>query len=212
MSNRLGGKQGTSYLGTNANQPPNWTFSHRPPTEYDTQNVSIGDLWFDDSATGVNTVWVLVSLAGNSTSKGPLAYWVQFGTASISITGDTGGALFGNSFTFTGGTTGLSFNGGNMPNTETLQFAGITANGGPVNLSTDNINGTVSIGTGTANKTVQIGSESGTSSLDLKTGAGGFNLASASGAIINAQSTGEINYPLQPAFVAKTSVTIQCYR
>ena len=40
MSNRLGGKQGTSYLGTNANQPPNWTFSNRDPNQYDTQNVS----------------------------------------------------------------------------------------------------------------------------------------------------------------------------
>ena len=76
MSNRLGGKQGTAYLGTNAIQPPNWTFSDRPPTPTDKFNVVIGDLWLDQ----VNRqVWVLVSLAGNINSKGIVALWVQWG-------------------------------------------------------------------------------------------------------------------------------------
>jgi hypothetical protein len=35
MSNRLGGKQGTAYMGTNANQPPNMHFMDRPPTAFD---------------------------------------------------------------------------------------------------------------------------------------------------------------------------------
>jgi hypothetical protein len=96
MSNRLGGKQGTSYQGNNANQPPNWSFNTRPPNDYDTQNVSIGDLWFDESATGVNRVWMLVSLAGNSTSRGPLAQWVQFGTGELStLTGNDSVAVSG---------------------------------------------------------------------------------------------------------------------
>ena len=47
MSNRLGGKQGTAYLGTNANQPPNWTFNDSDPTQYNTHNVSLGDLWLN---------------------------------------------------------------------------------------------------------------------------------------------------------------------
>jgi len=47
---------------------------------------------------------------------------------SISITGDTGGALTGNSFTFTGGTTGLTFNGAGT--TETLGGDLVVSNGG----------------------------------------------------------------------------------
>src|SRR5882672_8937478 len=74
MSNRLGGKQGTSYLGTNANQPPNWTFNTRDPNQYDTQNVSLGDLWMN---TDTDMPWILVSLTGNSTSKGMLATWIE---------------------------------------------------------------------------------------------------------------------------------------
>jgi hypothetical protein len=93
MSNRLGGKQGTAYLGTNANQPPNWTFSDRDPNQYDTQNVSLGDLWLNQDN---ETVWVLVSLAGNMSSKGSIAVWSKI-EASIGIlnalTGNTGGAV-----------------------------------------------------------------------------------------------------------------------
>lgn len=49
-------------------------------------------------------------------------------TSSISITGDTGGALTGSAFTFTGGTTGLTFAGAGS--TETLGGDLIVANGG----------------------------------------------------------------------------------
>lgn len=48
--------------------------------------------------------------------------------SSISITGDTGGALVGNAFTFTGGTTGIVFNGAGT--TETLGGTLVVANGG----------------------------------------------------------------------------------
>ena len=61
MSNRLGGKQGTAYLGTNANQPPNWVFSDRDPNQYDINNVSLGDMWLNQNS---EDVWILVSLAG----------------------------------------------------------------------------------------------------------------------------------------------------
>lgn len=95
MSNRLGGKQGTAYTGTNANQPPNWTFNDRPPTQYDTQNVSEGDFWLDGSATGIERFWVLVSLAGDSMSRGALAQWVQVGAGNLeTLTGNSGGAVF----------------------------------------------------------------------------------------------------------------------
>lgn len=88
--------------------------------------------------------------------------------SSISITGDTGGALTGSSFTFAGGTTGLSFGGSGS--TETLTFAGITANGGTVSLATDATTSTVNVGTGAGVKTVTLGSTNTTSSLTLNFG------------------------------------------
>ena len=93
MSNRLGSARGLSYVGTNADQPPNWTFENRDPDMYDI-NASLGDLWLNIID---EKVWVLVSLAGTSTSKGSLATWIQFaGGAGVveSLTGNTGGAVF----------------------------------------------------------------------------------------------------------------------
>lgn len=94
MSNRLGGKQGTSYTGTNANQPPNWTFSNRNPTEFDINNVSLGDMWLNQDN---ESIWVLVSLAGDMSSKGSSATWSQL-DSNISndvqtLTGNLGGAV-----------------------------------------------------------------------------------------------------------------------
>lgn len=91
MSNRLGGKQGTAYLGTNANQPPNYIFSDRAPTQQDTDH-SLGDFWLDKTN---EEIWVLVSLAGNMTSKGSLATWIMIGStvSSFSLTGNFGGLV-----------------------------------------------------------------------------------------------------------------------
>lgn len=64
---------------------------------------------------------VLTSNGTNWTSAAPAA-------SSITITGDSGGGLTGNSFTFTGGTTGLTFSG--ATSTETLSGVLVGANGG----------------------------------------------------------------------------------
>lgn len=82
MSNRLGGLQGTAYLGTNANQPPNYTFATRDPNQNDI-NASLGDLWLNQAN---EALWVLVSLAGNSTSKGSLATWVKLESGGVGPT------------------------------------------------------------------------------------------------------------------------------
>jgi hypothetical protein len=54
--------------------------------------------------------------------------WASPAASSISITGNSGGALTGNAFTFTGGTTGLTFAGAGT--TETLGGTLAIANGG----------------------------------------------------------------------------------
>jgi len=76
------------------------------------------------ASTGLGTSgFILTSTGGASlpTFQAPAA-------SSITITGDSGGGLTGNSFTFTGGTTGLTFAG--ATSTETLGGTLIVANGG----------------------------------------------------------------------------------
>lgn len=80
MSNRLGGKQGTAYLGTNAQQPPNWNFYPHDPTIYTYQNFSLGDLWLN---TVTQQAFVLVSLERNPVTNEFNAIWTDFtGTAA----------------------------------------------------------------------------------------------------------------------------------
>ena len=83
------------------------------------------------TATGVfqNVVGV-GSLGQVLTSQGAAALpqWAAAGASSITITGNSGGGLTGNSFTFTGGTTGLTFAGAGS--TETLGGTLAIANGG----------------------------------------------------------------------------------
>lgn len=95
MSNRLGGKQGTAYLGTNANQPPNYAFETRAPTSTDI-GYSVGDFWLHDFNDGTNTqvLYYLSSLQGDSQSKGPIAQWVALLTGTgiaTSFLTDVGG-------------------------------------------------------------------------------------------------------------------------
>lgn len=77
--------------------------------------------------------------------------------------------------------------------------------GSTVNISNDAVASTVNIGSGAAAKTVTIGSTNTTSSLALKFGTADFSLASATGNVMVVQDTGEITYPLQPAFMAYSS-------
>jgi hypothetical protein len=145
MSNRLGGKQGTAYLGTNADQPPNWTFSDRDPNGNDINNVSLGDLWLNQ---GSENVFVLVSLAGNSMSKGSVATWTKLEAGGISalnsLTGNTGGVVNADAsanINIISGVTGFSFDGNPATNTITLNS---TIGSSPVQTVTGNEGGPVS--------------------------------------------------------------------
>lgn len=91
MANSFGGQGvGTNYRGTNAQQPPNLTFNTRNPNQYDTKNVSLGDLWMN---TSTEELWVLMSLQGTASSLGMLADWVLLTGASgtvISLSSNNG--------------------------------------------------------------------------------------------------------------------------
>jgi hypothetical protein len=128
MSNRLGGRQGTAYLGTNAIQPPDYTFSDRSPTQYDINNVSVGDFWLNQTN---ESLWVLVSLAGDSQSKGPLATWSKLEAGGISalneLTGNTGGPITADinaNINIVGDGVGIIFTGNPATNTLTASLVG----------------------------------------------------------------------------------------
>ena len=176
MSNRLGGKQGTSYLGTNANQPPNWTFSNRDPNQYDTQNVSLGDLWLNEDN---ENVYVLTSLQGNSMSKGQLAMWTQLesggGTGLLNeLTGDSGGVVTpdgSSNINIISGISGLAFVGNTSADNHTLTLNStlgadivqeLTGNTGPAVTA---LNGNINvIGDGT---TVTVAGDAGAHTLTI---------------------------------------------
>lgn len=93
MSNYNPAGGGLQYRGTAAAAPPNCFFKRVDPTQYDRNNVSLLDLWLNQTT---NDVFILVSLAGTSTSMGSLATWVKLSTGAVGVftlTGDTGGAI-----------------------------------------------------------------------------------------------------------------------
>ena len=154
MSNRLGGKQGTAYLGTNAIQPPDYTFTDRDPTIYDVNNVSLGDLWLNQSS---NNLFALVSLARSVEGPGSVAKWAKLETSGSStgsintITGSDNIVVGPNTaanINIVSGIDGLTFNGNASTNTLTLNsdtgyiVESITGNnGGPILP----VNGTIHI-------------------------------------------------------------------
>ena len=84
----------------------------------------------------------------------------------------------------------------------TISDAAVTLNGGAVSIGTDATSNAINIGTGAAARTVTIGNTTGASSVNVDIGTDDFTLASGTGTIISAADTGEINYSLQPAFLA----------
>lgn len=93
MSNGLSGSTPLGYQGTNAATPPNVTMHKNAPTPNNYQNFSIGDFWIQivDPRANTNLIYVLLGVVANvadwvllSGSVGPL----------ISLTGDSGGAVF----------------------------------------------------------------------------------------------------------------------
>jgi hypothetical protein len=78
------------------------------------------------SAVAVTAAGTTGQVLTGSTGADPV--WASPAASSISITGDSGGALTGNAFTFTGGTTGLTFAGAGS--TETVGGTLAIANGG----------------------------------------------------------------------------------
>lgn len=134
---------------------------------------------FQTASTGISTSGFVLTSNGASA----LPTWQANGSSTtVDITGDTGPTLTGNDFVFSGGSTGLSFAGTAAPDTLTLSFAGITANGGTVSLATDATTSTINIGTGAGVKTSTFGSTNSTSATTIACGTGGIAVGTSANA------------------------------
>lgn len=161
------------------------------PGDIETVTGNSGGAVSADGLGNINIVGdgVTVDVTGNPGTNTLTASFI--GTTDITITGDTGGAQVGDSFTFNGGTTGLSFGG--AADVFTTTFAGITANGGTVSLATDATNSTVNVGTGAGVKTSTFGSTNTTSTTTLQSGSGALNVTSTNGALTVNSGTGALS-------------------
>lgn len=126
--------------------------------------------------------------------------WASPAASSISITGNSGGALTGNAFTFTGGTTGLTFAGAGT--TETLGGTLAIANGGTNATSMATTDGVVyydgtRLVTTTAGTSGQVLTSNGAGVAPTYQAAGGGGILSASLALTNSQVKNLAGTPIQ---------------
>ena len=182
-------KSPTSYLGVKSRNPPNMFIKYRRPTINDIEPFNMGDFWVIPTQLPplpTQEVWELVGMQKNQAS------WVQLNTASsISITGDSGGALTGNAFTFTGGSTGLTFSGATA--TETLTGTLVVANGGTGQFSF------------TANAPIIAGTSSTAALAQVTTG---LNTA---GYVLTANSSGAPTFQAASGGTAFSSIVVQSF-
>ena len=169
------------------------------PNQFDVQNVSLGDLWLNETN---QNVWVLVSLAGDMMSKGSLATWTKIdnagGTGILdTLTGDTGGAIdpdINSNINLLSGIVGFTFDGDPLTNTITLNSTGgsgdvvqtvVTDAGtaapvlGVLNLNAGNVSqnaGSTVLFTGSVN-TVELDVTDGSSNTIIGAGSGNATLS-----------------------------------
>ena len=162
---------------------------------------------------GASTVPYIETATGQLATVPGGAVLMNTGTQSLSISSDasattvaiaTGAAVKGLTLGSTNSTSASTLQSGSgaLAITSTNGTMTINSGTGALSISSDASATTVNLATGAAAKVVTLGSTTTTSSLALKYGTADFTLASATGTVMNALDTGEITYPLQPAFFA----------
>ena len=203
--NSFGGSSfGLQYRGTSAAQPPSWNFRNRNPTRFDI-NHSLGDFWMntnvdDDDFKGV---WVLVSLYGDTGSKGAVAEWKRFDIGDIeTLTGDTGGSILPDAnfnINTLSGIANLTIDGDPVTNTLTWNSSGggalletLTGDiGGPVS---PDANGNINTVSGSPNLTIT--GNPGTNTLTYTLGSIGTleTITPDTGDVVAPDGAGNINF------------------
>lgn len=123
-----GGVTGLTFSGAGSTETLTGTLAiANGGTNATSMAVTDGTVYFD----GTRLVTTATGSSGQflrSSGAGVAPAYATLPASSISITGDSGGALTGAAFTFTGGTTGLTFSGSGT--TETLTGTLVVSNGG----------------------------------------------------------------------------------
>jgi len=123
-----GGTTGLAFAGAGSTETLGGTLAiANGGTNATSMTTTDGTVYFDGTrlvTTATGTSGQVLTSAG----AGVAPAYASPAASSISITGDTGGALTGAAFTFTGGTTGLSFGGSGS--TETVSGTLAVKNGG----------------------------------------------------------------------------------
>lgn len=157
-----------------------------------TQNVNIAT----GSGSGATTHGVTIGSNTNGTTSIRGGAAIDMGPSST-----TGTILIGGS-----AQTGLL----RLGNSSATNIVGVGTGEGAttVNIATGTTNAkAVNIATGAVANVVIMGSTSGAASMALRYGTADYTLASATGTVMSALDTGEITWPLQPAFLAGLGTT-----
>ena len=136
-----GGTSGLTFAGAGTTETLGGTLAiDHGGTNATSMTNTDGVVYYDGTRLVTTTVGTATNvLTSNGAGVAPTFQAVP--ASSISITGNSGGALTGNAFTFTGGTTGLTFAGAGT--TETLGGTLAIANGGTNATSMANTDGVV---------------------------------------------------------------------
>lgn len=193
--NFTGGTTGLTFAGSAATETLTGTLvvanGGTGKTTLTAHGVLIGE---GTSAVAVTAAGTTGQVLTGVTGADPV--WASPAASSISITGDSGGALTSNAFTFTGGTTGLTFAGAGT--TETLGGTLVVSNGGTGRATLTNHGLLVGAGTSAitqlANATngqLPIGSTGADPVLAAITAGTGISISNGAGSItINATGSG----------------------
>lgn len=144
------------------------------------------------------------------------AFGINIGTGAAARTITVGNVTGTTGITLNSGTAGVAINttgAGDFvvtsADTVLIDSAGVlelNSSAGVISIGNDAVSQNINIGTA-GTRLVTVGTTTSSSSLALKYGTADFSLASATGNVMVALDTGEITYPLQPAFLATKSAS-----
>lgn len=160
-----------------------------------------------------NNNWNNQIAAANSAitlNSGTNAVNISTDASATTVSVGTGAAVKGTTVGSTNSTSATTVQSGSGALNITSTNGAITMNSGTgtVAIGNDATAATYNFATGSGAKVVTLGTTNTTSSLALKYGTADFTLASATGTVMSALDTGEITFPIQPAFLAGGSSAV----
>lgn len=153
-------------------------------------NSSTGDINIGDDAVAQN-INIGTGAAAKTVTVGNVT-----GATSLMMSSGTGGITMSST-----GTGDITINSDDTLLLDSDGVLELNASAGAISIGNDANAFAINVGTGAAPRTITIGNTNTSTGLRIRSGTNDMTYASATGTIINARDTGEISYPLQPAFL-----------